>query len=72
MSIIMQCTGHLTAAGTASRRADEIDPDLRNLLDHIAVELAEDYIRLMEAAAQADSSNPEEPAAADLEEDLHQ
>jgi hypothetical protein len=72
MSIIMESTGHLTTADTASRYADEIDPDLRSLLDHIAVELAGEYVRLMEPAAQADISNPEKPPAADLEEGLHQ
>jgi hypothetical protein len=37
-----------------------MDPTLRALLDHVAAELAAEYIRLMEAAADA---NPE-PAAA--------
>ncbi len=32
------------------RPAERLDPDLRALLDHVAVELAEEYIRLMEAA----------------------
>jgi len=31
--------------------AERVDPPLRPLLDHIAAELAEEYIRLMEAAA---------------------
>lgn len=30
------------------------DASLRNLLDHIAVGLAEEYVRLMEAAAAAE------------------
>jgi hypothetical protein len=34
------------AAGTVA-----FDPNVRSLLDHIAAELAEEYIRLMEAAA---------------------
>jgi hypothetical protein len=38
----------------------ELDPNLRALLDHLAAELATEYIRLMEVAAEADS----EPAAA--------
>jgi hypothetical protein len=32
------------AAGESAR-----DPNIRSLLDHIAVELAEEYVRLMEA-----------------------
>lgn len=35
--------------------AHELDPDIRALLDHIAVELAEEYARLMEIAATAQS-----------------
>jgi hypothetical protein len=35
---------------------ERIDPDLRPLLDHIAAELAQEYIRLMEAAAAAESA----------------
>jgi len=37
--------------------AERIEPALRPLLDHIAAELAQEYIRLMQAAAR------EEPAA---------
>lgn len=35
-------------------------PDVRSLLDHVAIELAEEYVRLMEAAvaAQATSGSP--------------
>jgi hypothetical protein len=33
-----------------------LDPNLRALLDHIAVELAEEYVRLMEAAANAETA----------------
>jgi hypothetical protein len=36
--------------------ADHIHPDLRSFLDHIAVELAEEYVWLMEAAAAAQTS----------------
>lgn len=32
----------------------ELDPSIRNLLDHIATELADEYVRLMEAAAKAE------------------
>lgn len=36
--------------------AERINPDLRPLLDHIAAELAQEYIRLMEAAADAETA----------------
>jgi hypothetical protein len=35
--------------------AERIDPALRPLLDHIAAELAQEYIRLMEAAANEEA-----------------
>lgn len=35
-----------------------LDPKVRALLDHIAAELAAEYVRLMEAAAEADASSP--------------
>lgn len=35
-----------------------LDPAVRALLDHIAAELAAEYVRLMEAAAEADASSP--------------
>lgn len=33
--------------------AERVDPDLRPLLDHIAAELAQEHIRLMEPAAES-------------------
>jgi hypothetical protein len=36
--------------------AEEVDFDLRPLLDHIAAELAQEYIRLMEAAADEETA----------------
>ena len=33
-----------------------LDPNLRSLLDHIAAELAEEYVRLMEAAEAEEAS----------------
>jgi opacity protein-like surface antigen len=57
MSIIMAgATSAATAAQQASP-ADEIEPGVQALLDHIAVELAEEYVRLMEAAAHADTED---------------
>jgi hypothetical protein len=34
----------------------QVEPDLRPLLDHIAAELAQEYIRLMEATADAEAA----------------
>lgn len=48
MSIMLDA-GEQEVAG-----AERVHPDLRPLLDHIAAELAQEYIRLMEAAASAD------------------
>jgi hypothetical protein len=49
MSIMMLATETEEVAG-----ADALDPDLRALLDHIAVELAAEYVRLMEATVTAE------------------
>jgi hypothetical protein len=46
-----------SAAANQPATADAIEPSVRELLDHIAVELAEEYVRLMEAAAEADLRN---------------
>lgn len=40
---------------TKARRSQELEPALRALLDHIAVELAHEYVRLMEAAAKKEN-----------------
>lgn len=34
------------------------EPNVRDLLDHIAVELAAEYVRLMEIAAETDIPSP--------------
>jgi hypothetical protein len=39
--------------------AGRVDPDLRPLVDHIAAELAQEYIRLMEATADAEAAATE-------------
>ncbi len=36
----------------------QFEPGIKELLDHIAVELAAEYVRLMEADAQADDPSP--------------
>jgi len=48
---IMSVAGEHGVAG-----AERIDPDLRPLLDHIAAELAQEYIRLVEAAADGEAA----------------
>ena len=48
---IMLAAKELEIAG-----AERVDPALRPLLDHIAAELAQEYIRLMEAAADAEAA----------------
>ena len=50
---IMLVAGEEEVAG-----AERVHPDLRPLLDHIAAELAQEYIRLMEAAAAAEIVAP--------------
>lgn len=57
MSIIMLAAAQ--TRGSADQAAKPaIDPSLRGLLDHIALELAEEYIRLMEAAAAVERDAP--------------
>lgn len=41
-------------SGASSRKT--LDPALRALLDHVAAELAREYIRLMEAAASSEAA----------------
>ena len=48
-------------ADTAPRLED--NPGLRALLDHLAEQLAEEYVQLMEKAAQRDSPEPNAPNA---------
>jgi hypothetical protein len=36
--------------------AELVDPDLRPLIDHIAAELSQGYIRVMEAAANEETA----------------
>lgn len=40
------------------RSGQHFEPGIKELLDHIAVELAAEYIRLMEAAAGAGEHSP--------------
>lgn len=39
-------------------RQEHLDLALRTLLDHVAAELAEEYIRLMDAAAGCEATTP--------------
>ena len=60
MSIIVSSSlPHASDAPDVAQQ-EQFDPNLRALLDHLAAELATEYIRLMEAAADASP----EPAAA--------
>jgi len=45
----------LAAEGQEVAGAERVDPALRPLLDHFAAELAQEYIRLMEAAASSET-----------------
>lgn len=60
MSIIMLTSLSQASDAPDGSRQERLDPNLRALLDHVAAELATEYIRLMEAAAEASP----EPAAA--------
>jgi hypothetical protein len=46
----------LAAEGQEVAGAHGIEPKLRALLDHVAAELAQEYIRLMEAAASEETA----------------
>lgn len=50
MSIMSAAEDHELA------RVERLDPGLRALLDHVAAELAQQYIRLMEAAASCETA----------------
>jgi hypothetical protein len=54
MSIIM--FGSVPAASTVQSPDErtQLEVSLRELLDHVAVELAHEYVRLMETAAEVD------------------
>lgn len=61
MSIIMSPSPPHTSA-SRDRGQQQLDPKLRALLDHMAAELATEYIRLMEAAAEG-SREPVAPTS---------
>jgi len=58
MSIIMLAAKAQEVVGT-----ERVDPAIRPLLDHIAAELAQEYIRLMEAASAEAASGLSDPDA---------
>lgn len=58
MSIIVEASESLRIDQTGTSRL--LDSPVRELLDHIAVELAAEYVRLMEAAA-ASAEAPSSP-----------
>jgi hypothetical protein len=53
MSIIVSNSASATRSAPSHLEPDRLDVTLRQLLDHVAVELAHEYIRLMETAAEA-------------------
>ena len=57
MAIIMRDSASPPVAASHPNETDECGLTIRELLDHIAVELAHEYVRLMEAAAQAGSDD---------------
>jgi hypothetical protein len=56
MSIIMKASE--PERGEQAKRSALLDPAVTELLDHIAVELAAEYVRLMETAAEAAAPSP--------------
>ena len=55
----MTLTRDSAANVEASRQSGpQFEPEIKQLLDHIAVELAAEYVRLMEAAAEAGDPSP--------------
>jgi len=63
MSLIMWASEHAMTGAAPRVDGAPLDPNVRSLLDHIAVELAEEYIRLMRAAAEDEIAD--EPPKAD-------
>jgi len=60
MSIIMLArdSAENLHAPNPNRSGHQFEPGIKELLDHIAVELAAEYVRLMEAAAEANEPSP--------------
>ncbi len=56
MSIMVRVPNASQARANGAPIAPSLEPALLPLLDHIAAELAEEYVRLMEAAAAAGST----------------
>jgi hypothetical protein len=54
----------LPAEDNQPARAESLDPALCALLDHVAAELAQEYIRLMEAAASSEAAPAPTPTDA--------
>ncbi len=58
MSIIMLPRDAARNPHTQHQSGAQFEPEIKALLDHIAVELAAEYVRLTEAAAQDDGPSP--------------
>jgi len=63
MSIIV--LGSERAAQETAEGAMPFVPAVRDLLDHVAAELAAEYIRLMEAASDAETAAQQSPQKID-------
>jgi hypothetical protein len=58
MSLIMLARDTAENLQTPHRSGPQFELGIKELLDHIAVELAAEYVRLMEAAAEAGEHSP--------------
>ena len=47
----------ITDAKRTTRTTGTVDPSLKDLLDHVAEELAREYVSLMKAAAEEDEEH---------------
>lgn len=66
MSIII--SGSELQVDEAAQGATAFGPAIRNLLDHLAAELATEYIRLMETAAEAEAETDQSCPEGSLKE----
>jgi hypothetical protein len=58
MSLIMLTRDTAQNLQTPHRSGPQFEPGIKELLDHIAVELAAEYVRVMEAAAETGQASP--------------
>lgn len=58
MSIIVLTRDTAEKLEPPRQSGQQLEPGIKELLDHIAVELASEYVRLMEAAAEPVEPSP--------------